>query len=663
LTNRNIIKVHRETLDAAGRPELKWQMREWVNSTRQVRWDNTFPDKGDYGTYVRGRVTSVAYDPYTQGWFKLGVNLTDDEFSWAGPFFQTYVEAKNATVAEMTFRASMPASTLPSSTTNLAPMPWYTVFKLKVLISTLSGVLEEAQVGARGHIFIINTDLEVIAKPSKESWASLEGFLPAESSRLRLVRAIKSAGTDYFTDAGNAYLVSPLKSAVPNWRLVVGINMVDAVPPSISSLSKLTRAIGAGTLALLCIYILFVFAKSAVSARDSKTMFEAVYHGTNEIIIVCTTLGGIVSVNRAAGSALGGEAVVGTNVRDYFVESAGLSPGPDGSARSRGSAPAPAVSFSEMFASTVSKRKKVNRASVRPYAAGAIYSPKASARSSTTGAPQAQGDAFDAEMRLANGETLPVEVSLSLIPQGASMYVTLVAHSTADRLAAAHAQRTMLRATRDLLYAAIPKSVALRLMSNPNEVIADSHQHVGAAFIDIVGFTPMCSSLKPIQVVEVLSLFFSTIDDAVSRYPSTVEKVKTIGDCVFLVSGCFGSEDPEHTHLVHLVTALSAAISKIKALSATGGFPGGAVINVRAGVHFGPVASGVVGTTKKMWDVWGDAINIAARLESAAPVNSVLCSEEVKAVLESKRGVVIKKAGEKLLKGKGNTETFTVEVN
>ncbi len=197
-----------------------------------------------------------------------------------------------------------------------------------------------------------------------------------------------------------------------------------------------------------------------------------------------------------------------------------------------------------------------------------------------------------------------------------------------------------------LLRNILPASVSQRLKDGERP-IADSFPDVSVVFADIVGFTPLTARMSASEVITMLSDLYSYFDDLVTE--GGLEKIKTIGDCYMAVGGL---PDPlEH----HAERTLELAMAMIAATSDAGQFPN---LRLRVGVHSGPVAGGVIGNRRFAYDVWGDTVNVAARLESTGVPGRVHVSEATKALTEERfsfepRGMVE-------LKGIGEVSTFLI---
>ncbi|ATW04191.1 adenylate/guanylate cyclase domain-containing protein [Sphingorhabdus sp. YGSMI21] len=169
--------------------------------------------------------------------------------------------------------------------------------------------------------------------------------------------------------------------------------------------------------------------------------------------------------------------------------------------------------------------------------------------------------------------------------------------------------------TEKLLYNVLPQAVAKRLRAG--EVVADSFSDISVVFIDIVGFSKLSKQLSPGHLVEQLNGFFLIADQCASRYG--IEKVKTIGDCYLAVSGGTASTGPGAKDAVSFAKDVIAEMQSRATAS-------GIDIQLRVGIHSGPVVGGVVGTSRLAYDYWGDTMNIASRIEGAAEPNGIAVS-------------------------------------
>jgi class 3 adenylate cyclase len=169
-----------------------------------------------------------------------------------------------------------------------------------------------------------------------------------------------------------------------------------------------------------------------------------------------------------------------------------------------------------------------------------------------------------------------------------------------------------------LLKNMLPAVVAERMKLG--ETIAD--QHIGTVlFADITGFTAMSMDREPEDIVAILDAIFSRFDEFASKH--ALEKIKTIGDCYMAVSGL---PLPQFDHVDRAVNMGLDIVESMSGLRETLNIDN----DIRIGVHTGRLVAGVIGTTKYAYDVWGDTVNVASRMESHGLPGHVQVSDDVK---------------------------------
>jgi len=197
-----------------------------------------------------------------------------------------------------------------------------------------------------------------------------------------------------------------------------------------------------------------------------------------------------------------------------------------------------------------------------------------------------------------------------------------------------------------LLLNILPVSVAERLKADGRS-IADGFAEVSVLFADIVGFTSMAGRLPPQEVVRRLNDLFSTFDDLADELG--VEKIKTIGDAYMAASG-LGHGADEHARTM----AEMALGMRERAARASERF--GEPLVLRIGIHTGPVVAGVIGKKRFIYDVWGDTVNTASRMESHGTPGAIHVTEEMAERL--REAYVLEERGVIEVKGKGPMRTF-----
>jgi len=196
----------------------------------------------------------------------------------------------------------------------------------------------------------------------------------------------------------------------------------------------------------------------------------------------------------------------------------------------------------------------------------------------------------------------------------------------------------------DLLLNVLPASIVARLDAGETR-IADGHDEVAVLMADLVGFTEKAGGLAPAQLVDELNSLFVEFDEACSR--RGVEKIKTIGDAYMAVAGLDGGSDRSIAAAADLALDMLATVA-----ASTRGW------QMRVGLHAGPVVAGIIGSRKFAFDVWGDTVNLASRLESTALPGRLHVSKVVADALSG--DFVLEPRGNIELKGKGAVPTWFV---
>ena len=182
-----------------------------------------------------------------------------------------------------------------------------------------------------------------------------------------------------------------------------------------------------------------------------------------------------------------------------------------------------------------------------------------------------------------------------------------------------------------LLLNILPKSIAQRLSSTElgtqAETIVDKYDHVSILFADIVGFTELSQKMEPGELVLLLNTLFSEFDRITARHQ--VEKIKTIGDAYMAVAG-LPTTDPQHAeHIATVALDMVAAIGRMNETS-------GRALQLRIGLNSGPVVAGVIGLNKFAYDLWGETVNTASRMESHGQPGIIQTSQATYELLKDK---------------------------
>ncbi len=195
-----------------------------------------------------------------------------------------------------------------------------------------------------------------------------------------------------------------------------------------------------------------------------------------------------------------------------------------------------------------------------------------------------------------------------------------------------------------LLLNVLPVKIAERLKMGET-VIADHYETATVLFADIVGFTKLSSSMDPAALVALLNDIFSSFDRLAEKHG--LEKIKTIGDA-YMVAGGLPEADDGHSHnIARMALEMPPALAR-----AAQGLP----VDVRIGIHTGAVVAGVIGMRKFSYDLWGDTVNTASRMESHGSPGEVHISEP--SFLTLKDAFECEERGTVEVKGKGPMRTF-----
>lgn len=197
----------------------------------------------------------------------------------------------------------------------------------------------------------------------------------------------------------------------------------------------------------------------------------------------------------------------------------------------------------------------------------------------------------------------------------------------------------------DVLFNVLPPSAVERLKRG--EVVADYCPQIGVLFADIADFTPYSARTQPDAVVTWLNVVFSTFDELAGQHG--LEKIKTIGDAYMAVSGLPTPGPDDIAALAEMALSMRDAAAS---LPANAEMP----LQLRIGLHTGPAMAGVIGKQKFVYDVWGDTVNTASRLETSAAIGSIQVSQAVYLALRDRyefedRGLVA-------LKGKEDMQVY-----
>jgi guanylate cyclase len=199
-----------------------------------------------------------------------------------------------------------------------------------------------------------------------------------------------------------------------------------------------------------------------------------------------------------------------------------------------------------------------------------------------------------------------------------------------------------------LLRNVLPDEIAARLRRS-DDMIADFFEEASILFADVVGFTPMSAEMTPSETVELLNEVFSVFDDLVEQ--AGLEKIKTVGDEYMVAAGV---PHPRQDHAAALA-ALAIAMREHVATNEIRGKN----LTFRIGINSGPVVAGIIGQRKFAYDLWGDAVNTASRMESHGTGGKIQISEATYRLIGDR--FVCEPRGEIDIKGKGSVPVWYLE--
>ena len=198
----------------------------------------------------------------------------------------------------------------------------------------------------------------------------------------------------------------------------------------------------------------------------------------------------------------------------------------------------------------------------------------------------------------------------------------------------------------ELLLNILPKPVSERLKQG-QEIIADGFEEVTVLFADIVDFTALSEKLSPTEIVQLLNKIFSAFDELADHY--CLEKIKTVGDEYMVVGGLPTPRDDHAEAIAEMAMAMLTALTEV---SDQHDIP----LHMRIGINSGPVVAGVIGKRKFAYDLWGDTVNTASRMETYSLANHIQVSRTTYELLQNK--FLFEPRGEIDVKGKGQMSAF-----
>ncbi|MBE9042042.1 adenylate/guanylate cyclase domain-containing protein [Oscillatoriales cyanobacterium LEGE 11467] len=197
-----------------------------------------------------------------------------------------------------------------------------------------------------------------------------------------------------------------------------------------------------------------------------------------------------------------------------------------------------------------------------------------------------------------------------------------------------------------LLLNILPEPIATRL-KHDRGAIAEHFDEVTILFADLVGFTPLSARLQPLELVNLLNEIFSTFDRLAEKHG--LEKIKTIGDAYMVAGGLPVPMPDRAAAIADMALAMQEAVTRFREER-------GENIQIRIGINTGVVIAGVIGIKKFIYDLWGDAVNVASRMESSGEPGSIQVTRATYEQLKDR--YELHERGKIAVKGKGNMTTY-----
>lgn len=246
-----------------------------------------------------------------------------------------------------------------------------------------------------------------------------------------------------------------------------------------------------------------------------------------------------------------------------------------------------------------------------------------------------------------NGTKISVEGNINCkFVAGKPVATRAIFRDITQRLQAEEALRYQQAQTERLLLNILPEPIADRL-KHDTRTIAEDFAEVSVMFADIVGFTQIAARLPPIELINVLNQVFSAFDRLSEKHG--LEKIKTVGDAYMVVGGLPMRRTDHAEAIAEMALDMQAALRQFRQET-------GKDFNIRIGINTGPVVAGVIGIKKFSYDLWGDTVNIASRMESHGLAGEIQVTAATYERLQEQ--YLLEKRGIILVKGKGEMTTY-----
>ena len=267
-------------------------------------------------------------------------------------------------------------------------------------------------------------------------------------------------------------------------------------------------------------------------------------------------------------------------------------------------------------------------------------------RASTTGEHKYSDKPVELKGQRKNGDVFPMEMSLSHWSVDNSYYFTGIIRDITEKKEAARALQEAKEEAEELLHRILPKTIVERVHGG-EAVIADQFDEATVLFSDLVGFTRISANMSPQHLVRNLNELFRAFDELASELG--VEKVKTIGDAYMAVAGV---PEPDPNHATAMALMALGMLDALHRFNENYDPP----FQMRIGIQTGPVAAGIIGSHRFLYDIWGDTVNMAARFESYSEPDRIHVTAEMAHLLQP--DFMVEPRGIMDIRGKGEVETF-----
>jgi len=242
---------------------------------------------------------------------------------------------------------------------------------------------------------------------------------------------------------------------------------------------------------------------------------------------------------------------------------------------------------------------------------------------------------------------ISVEGSINCkLKDGKAIATRAILRDITERLLSEAALQREREQTERLLLNILPKQIADKLKRQPS-IMAESFAEVTVLFADIVGFTELASRLSPVDLVKLLNQIFSAFDLLTEAYG--LEKIKTIGDAYMVVGGLPIQRDDHAIAIAEMALKMQQVVAEFNRTQDK-------KLSIRIGIHSGPVVAGVIGLKKFIYDLWGDTVNTASRMESHGVPGKIHVSEVTYQLLKGR--YLFEKREPIYVKGKGEMNTY-----